>query len=126
MEHLRQFYIDGAWVEPFGEQRLSVIDPSTEASLGEVALGDARDIDCAVAAAERAFVTFSQTSIEERVALLERILVQYDARYDEMAELIMREIGAPSKLSHAWQAALGRRHIEQPLRTVAQFPWQKR
>ncbi|GJH11173.1 aldehyde dehydrogenase family protein [Caballeronia novacaledonica] len=126
MRHLQQFYIDGEWVEPFGSTRLPVIDPSTEEAIGEVALGDARDVDRAVAAARRAFVSFSQTRVEERVALLERMLEAYIARYDEMADVISREIGAPTKLAHAWQAALGKRHIEETLRTVEHFPWQRR
>lgn len=126
MQHLQQFYIDGAWVEPSGSQRLPVIDPSTETSLGDVALGDEHDVDRAVAAAKRAFVTFSQTSVAERVALLQSVLEAYLARYDEMADVIMREIGAPKHLAHAWQAGLGRRHLEETLRTIEHFPWQRR
>ncbi|WP_175716819.1 aldehyde dehydrogenase family protein [Burkholderia anthina] len=126
MRHLQQFYIDGAWVEPSGSQRLPVIDPSTETSLGDVALGDEHDVDRAVAAAKRAFVTFSQTSVAERVALLQSVLDAYLARYDEMADVIMREIGAPKHLAHAWQAGLGRRHLEETLRTIEHFPWQRR
>jgi aldehyde dehydrogenase (NAD+) len=126
MRHLQQFYIDGEWVEPSGSARLPVIDPSTEEVIDEVALGDTHDADRAVAAARRAFESYSQTSIEERVALLRRLLDAYVARYDEMADVISREIGAPSKLSHAWQAALGKRHIEETLRTVERFQWQRR
>jgi aldehyde dehydrogenase (NAD+) len=126
MQHLQQFYIDGEWVAPSGSKRLPVIDPSTETSLGDVALGDSIDVDRAVAAAKRAFVTFSQTSVAERVALLERVLEAYMARYDEMADVIMREIGAPKKLAHAWQAGLGKRHLEETLRTIERFPWQRR
>jgi aldehyde dehydrogenase (NAD+) len=126
MRHLQQFYIDGEWVEPFGSARLPVIDPSTEDMIDEVALGDARDADRAVAAARRAFASYAQTSVEERVALLRRLLDAYIARYDELADVIMREIGAPMKLSHAWQAALGKRHIEETLRTVERFQWQRK
>ncbi|MDR5741227.1 MULTISPECIES: aldehyde dehydrogenase family protein [unclassified Caballeronia] len=125
MRHLQQFYIDGEWVDPSGDRRLPVIDPSTEETIAEVALGDARDVDRAVAAARRAFASFATTRIEERVAMLERLLDAYLARYDEMADVIMREIGAPKKLAHAWQAGLGKRHIEETLRTVARFEWQR-
>ncbi|AQH02272.1 aldehyde dehydrogenase [Burkholderia sp. KK1] len=126
MRHLQQFYIDGEWVEPSGNARLPVIDPSTEGTIGEVALGDTHDADRAVAAARRAFASYSQTPVEARVALLRRLLDAYLARYDEMADVIMREIGAPAKLSHAWQAALGKRHIEETLRTLEHFPWQRK
>ncbi|MFM0136526.1 aldehyde dehydrogenase family protein [Caballeronia grimmiae] len=125
MRHLQQFYIDGEWVDPIGDRRLAVIDPSTQEPIGEVALGDARDADRAVAAARRAFASFAQSRIEERVALLHRLLDAYLARYDEMADVIMREIGAPKKLAHAWQAGLGKRHIEETLRTVERFQWQR-
>ncbi|QTD93745.1 aldehyde dehydrogenase family protein [Burkholderia anthina] len=126
MRHLQQFYIDGEWVEPSGSERLPVIDPSTETSLGDVASGDEHDVDRAVAAAKRAFVTFSQTSVAERVALLQSVLEAYLARYDEMADVIMREIGAPKKLAHAWQVGLGRRHLEETLYAIEHFPWQRR
>ncbi|MFM0050634.1 aldehyde dehydrogenase family protein [Caballeronia grimmiae] len=125
MRHLQQFYIDGEWVDPIGDRRLAVIDPSTQEPIGEVALGDARDADRAVAAARRAFASFAQSRVEERVALLHRLLHAYLARYDEMADVIMREIGAPKKLAHAWQAGLGKRHIEETLRTVERFQWQR-
>jgi aldehyde dehydrogenase (NAD+) len=125
MQHLQQFYIDGEWVEPSGARRLAVIDPGTEESPGEVALGDTRDVDRAVAAARRAFTSFSQTHVRERVALLERILAIYLDRYDEMAAIISREIGAPAQLSRAWQAAPGKRHLEETLRACAQFRWQR-
>jgi len=95
MRHLQQFYIDGEWVDPIGDRRLAVIDPSTQEPIGEVALGDARDADRAVAAARRAFASFAASRVEERVALLHRLLDAYLARYDEMADVIMREIGAP-------------------------------
>src|ERR1700760_2071926 len=126
MRHLKQFYIDGQWVEPSGQSRLPVIDPCTEEPIAEVALGDAVDVDRAVAAARRAFASFSQTTVADRVALLERILDAYRARHDEMADVITREIGAPKKLSHAWQAGLGQRHLEETLRTVERFAWQRR
>jgi aldehyde dehydrogenase (NAD+) len=126
MRHLQQFYIDGEWIEPSGSARLPVIDPCTEDVIGEVALGDTHDADRAVAAARRAFESFSRTTVDERIALLERILDAYSARYDEMADVITREIGAPTQLSHAWQAALGKRHLEETIRTTREFPWQRK
>jgi len=126
MRHLKEFYIDGEWIEPSGSARLAVIDPCTEEAIGEVALGDTSDADRAVAAARRAFASFAQTSVDERIALLERILDAYMARYDEMADVITREIGAPTKLSHAWQAALGRRHLDETIRASRAFQWQRK
>ena len=125
MKHALKFYIDGAWVEPAGDARLPVIDPCTEAPFAEIALGDARDVERAVAAAKRAFATFSQTDPTERIALVRRILDVYLTRYDEIAGAISREIGAPRPFAHEWQAGLGRRHLEELLRTCETFAWQR-
>jgi aldehyde dehydrogenase (NAD+) len=126
MSNALKFYIDGAWVEPSGDARLPVIDPCTEEAFAEVALGNAHDVERAVAAARRAFASFSQTQPAERVALIRRILAAYLERYDEMAATISREIGAPRTLSHAWQAALGERHLQELLRTCETFAWQRK
>ncbi|SEJ06547.1 aldehyde dehydrogenase family protein [Paraburkholderia diazotrophica] len=126
MSNSLKFYIDGAWVEPSGTARLPVIDPCTEEPFAEVALGNPQDVNHAVAAAKRAFASFSLTQPEERVALIRRILDAYLERYDEMAATIMREIGAPATLSRAWQAALGKRHLEEVLRACETFEWQRK
>ncbi|MGN6805024.1 MAG: aldehyde dehydrogenase family protein, partial [Trinickia sp.] len=107
MTNALKFYIDGEWVAPAGNARLPVIDPCTETPFSEIALGDARDVDRAVAAARRAFTTFSLTDPAERIALVRRILDAYLARYDEIADTISREIGAPRPFAHEWQAGLG-------------------
>ncbi|NRO98503.1 aldehyde dehydrogenase family protein [Paraburkholderia sp. NMBU_R16] len=125
MNNALKFYIDGEWVAPAGNARLPVIDPSTETPFAEIALGDARDVDRAVAAARRAFTTFSLTDPAERIALVRRILDAYLARYDEIADTISREIGAPRPFSHEWQAGLGRRHLEELLHTCEAFAWQR-
>src|SRR3954469_24163081 len=69
MVNRMQFYIDGAWVDPAVKKSTAVVNPATEEAMYEVALGSKADVDKAVAAAKRAFVTFSQTSRDERVAL---------------------------------------------------------
>ncbi len=126
MSNALKFYIDGAWVEPSGTARLPVVDPCTEEVFAEIALGNADDVERAVAAAKRAFESFSQTGPTGRIALIRRILDAYMARYDDMADIISREIGAPKALSHAWQAALGKRHLEELLRTCETFAWQRK
>jgi aldehyde dehydrogenase (NAD+) len=125
MNNALKFYIDGEWVAPAGNARLPVIDPCTETPFSEIAVGDARDVDRAVAAARRAFTTFSLTDPAERIALVRRILDAYLARYDEIADTISREIGAPRPFAHEWQAGLGRRHLEELLRTCETFAWQR-
>ncbi|WP_199542036.1 aldehyde dehydrogenase family protein [Paraburkholderia kururiensis] len=125
MKNALKFYIDGAWRTPAGNTRLPVIDPCTETPFAEVALGDPRDVDRAVAAAKRAFATFSLTDPAERIALARRILDVYLTRSDEIADTISREIGAPRQFARNWQAALGRRHLEELLHTCETFAWQR-
>ncbi|MBB5405841.1 aldehyde dehydrogenase (NAD+) [Paraburkholderia atlantica] len=126
MSNAQKFYIDGVWVTPLGDARLAVVDPCTEEAFAQIALGNADDVERAVTAAKRAFASFSLTPLTERVALIRSILDAYAARYDEMADVISREIGAPKTLSHTWQAALGRRHLEELLRTCERFAWQRK
>jgi aldehyde dehydrogenase (NAD+) len=126
MSHELQFYIGGEWVAPAGQARLPVIDPSTEEAFAEIAMGTPADVDRAVAAARKAFASFALTTPEERLALIRKILEAYSERYDEMAQLISREIGAPRALAHGWQAGLGARHLKELIRTCEAFTWQRK
>lgn len=125
MDNALKFYIDGRWVEPHGSTRLPVIDPATEQPFCEIAMGNLADVEDAVAAARRAFPAFARTTPGERKQLLQRILDGFMARYDEIAEAIVREVGAPTSLSHDWQAGIGKFHLEQLLRTLDTFEFQK-
>src|ERR1700748_2102855 len=82
MKDCRQFYIDGKWVAPVVAKELAVVNPATEEKIGVISLGAAADVDKAVAAANRAFETFSETLVEERLALLKKIIEIYQARMD--------------------------------------------
>jgi len=111
MKDCRKFYINGEWVSPTKANDFEVINPSTEEPIGLISLGTAADVDKAVQAARNAFETFSQTSRDDRVALLQRIIEVYSGRLDEMAETISREMGAPLWLSKAAQAPAGLGHL---------------
>jgi len=111
MKECMQFYINGEWVDPVDPKHLDVINPATEETIGKIALGNSKDVDKAVAAAKEAFESFSQTSKEERLALMGKIVEIYQSRYDEIAETISSEMGAPLWLSKAAQAATGAGHF---------------
>ncbi len=108
----RDFYINGAWVPPLNANDLEVINPATEKPIAIISMGTAADIDRAVAAAKTAFQTYSRTSVEERLALLEKLLEIYKRRYDEMAQTITLELGAPITMSTQQQADVGVGHLQ--------------
>jgi aldehyde dehydrogenase (NAD+) len=126
MREMLQFYIDGQWVDPVSPNPFDVINPATEEVCGRISLGSAADVDLAVAAARRAFTTYSQTTREERIALLEAILEEFTKRHDEVAEAIMQEMGAPWGLAKNAQAASGPQHIKAALRALKTFEFEER
>src|ERR1700724_4701236 len=107
----RQFYIDGAWVDPVESKELKVINPATEEVAGVISMGTSKDVDRAVMAARRAFDSYSRTTPAERLALMERILAAYKANYDEIAQARSEEMGAPITLAKGSQTRIGVGHI---------------
>jgi aldehyde dehydrogenase (NAD+) len=116
-----KFYIDGKWVDPVTPRTLEVIDPAHEEPFARISLGSAADVDKAVAAARRAFESFSRTSKAERLALMQKIVEIYQKRYGEFVETISREMGAPLGLSKAAQAAMGVAHFTQAMKILNEF-----
>ncbi|MDE2466814.1 MAG: aldehyde dehydrogenase family protein [Alphaproteobacteria bacterium] len=116
-----KFYIDGKWVDPVTPRTLEVIDPAHEEPFARISMGSAADVDKAVAAARRAFETFSRTSKAERLALMQKIVEVYQKRYGEFVETISREMGAPLGLSKAAQAAMGVAHFTQAMKVLSEF-----
>ena len=125
MQNKLQFYIDGKWVDPVVADALDVVNPATEEVYGRISLGSSADVDIAVAAATRAFETFSRTSVEERVALLQNILDVFVRRADEVAEAIMDEMGAPWGLAKHAQAASGTQHIGAAIKTLQSYEFEE-
>ncbi len=121
----RQFYIDGAWVDPLEAKDFSVVNPATEAVAGVISMGGPRDVDAAVAAARRAFDGYSRTTPAERLALLERILVAYNAHYDEIALAICTEMGAPISLAKGSQTRIGVGHIKAMIDVMKTFKFEE-
>ncbi len=111
MRNYLKFYIDGKWVEPSTSRTLDVINPATEGVAGKIALGAQADLDRAVAAAQKAFKTWSLTTREERVAALERLGEEFGKRMGDIADAITEEMGAPAWLAQNAQGPAGLGHI---------------
>lgn len=118
-------YIDGAWVESEGGTRHAVINPATEEATAEITLGSQADVDKAVAAARKAFETFSRTSVEERATLIERVLEEYKKRAGDMAEAISLEMGAPMSIAKTAQVGSGIGHLMSAAKAVRAFEFEE-
>lgn len=116
-----EFYIDGKWVGQSGGRRLDVENPATEETVGRISLGTAGDVDSAVAAARRAFAAWSETSREERLAVLGRIIAGFRARLPELARIMTLEMGAPITFSTERQATVALFHFEEAARILAGY-----
>jgi aldehyde dehydrogenase (NAD+) len=126
MQEKLQFYIDGRWVDPVKPATLDVINPSTEAVIGRISVGSAEDVDKAAKAARKAFATYSQTTKEERLALLQKIVGVYMTRYEELAKTISEEMGAPLWLAKAAQAATGIGHLNQTIAVLKDYVFEEK
>ncbi|MFW0789548.1 aldehyde dehydrogenase family protein [Gordonia sp. CPCC 205333] len=122
MPDITKFYIDGQWVDPVGELNLlDVINPATEKAAGQVALGTSADVDAAVAAARRAFDSWSQTSVDDRIALLGAIIAEYQNRFADLAAAVTEEMGAPTGLANAAQVPIGLAHLATAAESLKTF-----
>jgi aldehyde dehydrogenase (NAD+) len=121
-----QFYINGQWVDPVEARTMDVVNPATEEVYGRISIGSAADVDAAVAAAKRAFETFSETSVEERIDLLQKIYDVFVRRADEVAEAIMDEMGAPWGLAKHAQAASGTQHIGAAIEALKSYEFKEK
>jgi aldehyde dehydrogenase (NAD+) len=110
-----KLFIGGEWVDPAGSERIEVINPTTEESMGSIPEGTPQDVDRAVAAARDAFDAWSQTSREQRAALLGAIATGLNERADQIAATVCAELGMPLKLSRRIQAGL-------PIMTFSSMP----
>ncbi|MBS0421145.1 MAG: aldehyde dehydrogenase family protein [Proteobacteria bacterium] len=122
----RKFYIDGQWVDPAQPKEFKVINPATEEVAGVISMGNATDVDRAVAAARRAFDSFSQTLPDDRRGLLEKILSVYKKRYTDVANAIRDEMGAPAKLANGSQAGIGVGHLTAMIDVLKNFKFEDR
>ena len=121
----RQFYINGEWVDSVTKNDLDVINPSDESVCAVVSLGSQADTDAAVAAAKAALPSWSVSTKDERIALLERLYDIYERRMEDMAQAISIEMGAPIDFSRASQATSGTSAIKEFLRQLKKFEFEE-
>jgi aldehyde dehydrogenase (NAD+) len=121
----REFYINGKWIDPVQPRDSRAINPTTEEPVATISLGSAADVDKAVAAAKSAFESYSETTVAERVALLQRIIEMYQSRSGEMAEAISLEMGAPIGLSKAAQVPAGLAHFTEIVKILGKFQFEE-
>jgi len=125
MQQLNRIYIDGNWTAPSGDQVIDVVNPATEEACAQLSLGSSADVDAAVAAAKKAFVTFSQTSKEERLELLGKVIAGYQARMGDLAAAMTTEIGAPKWLAASGHAGSGLGHLMTAAKTLESYEFEE-
>jgi aldehyde dehydrogenase (NAD+) len=121
MSHYEQFYINGEWVAPVNPGTIHVINPATEETFAQIGSGTAADVDKAVAAAKDAFETFSVTTQAERLALLRRVLEVYNERFEDIAQAVSAEMGAPIGFARDAQAWSGRGHLQSTIKALEDY-----
>jgi aldehyde dehydrogenase (NAD+) len=125
MRDCRQFYINGEWVNPVASHDFAVVNPATEEVVGTISLGSPADVNKAALAASRAFESFSETTVEERLNLLRRIVEVYKSKSEEMAEAISTEMGAPLSLARKAQVPAGLGHLLEAVKVLEHFEFEQ-
>jgi aldehyde dehydrogenase (NAD+) len=125
MKDRRKFYIDGKWVDPTEAHDFIVINPANEEPIATISLGGAEDVNRAVAAARRSFESYLETSGDERLALLRRIIEVYQSKMEEMAATISQEMGAPISLSRKAQAPAGLGHLLEVVKVLEHIKFEE-
>ena len=124
MSHHKQFYIDGAWVEPVHAHDFNVIDPSNEEAFTIISLGAKADVDKAVIAAKRAFQTFRFATRAERIELLESVFAIYKKRGRDLGLAMSREMGAPLQFALDAQVGIGAAHLKKMIAILKTYPFE--
>jgi aldehyde dehydrogenase (NAD+) len=121
--HLK-FYIDGAWVDPIVPATIDVINPANEEAYTKISAGSSADVNRAVAAAKAAFPGFAKTTKEQRLAFLRRLLEVYNERYEDIAQAVTNEMGAPLSFARGAQAWAGQAHMEATIKALEAFEFE--
>ena len=124
MNNNQKFYIDGKWVDPISKDILDVINPANEEIITQIALGNKEDLDDAVNAAKNSFNTWSTTSVDHRLELLNRLKNIYKSRFDEMTKAIILEMGCPNNFASEVQTQSGLDHLNDFIERLKNFKFE--
>jgi len=125
MLNKKNFYINGKWVKPSKSNDFQVINPSNEEPFAVISLGSKEDTDFAVKAAKKAFDKWKETSKEERIKLLEKLLTIYKKKSKEMSEAISMEMGSPIDYSISTHTVSGQSHLEDFILRLKEFNFEE-
>ena len=125
MENKKNFYIDGKWVAPKGKEEIKVINPATEENCAVISLGNKEDIDIAVRSAKKAYESWSFSTKDERIKLLEKLYENYKKRWADIADAITTEMGAPKDFATKLQAGTGAAHLKSFIKYLKNFEFEK-
>ena len=125
MENKKNFYIDGKWVTPKSKEEINVINPATEENCAVISLGNKEDVNDAVSAAKKAYSSWTFSTKEERIKLLEKLYENYKKRWADIAEAITTEMGAPKDFATKLQAGTGAAHLKSFIRYLKNFEFEK-
>jgi aldehyde dehydrogenase (NAD+) len=122
--NMLKFYINGQWVDPISKNRIGVENPATEEIVCEVAMGSAEDADRAILAARAAFDGWTYRPVAERIAIVKRVLEVYNDRYEDFAQVMSTEMGAPITWARGAQAWAGQVHMEATIKAAEEMTWE--
>ena len=125
MENKKNFYIDGKWVAPKSKEVIKVINPATEENCAVISLGNKEDVDYAVSSAKKAYSSWSFSTKEERIKLLEKLYENYKKRWADIANAITTEMGAPKDFATKLQAGTGAAHLKSFIKYLKNFEFEK-
>ncbi len=120
-----QFYINGQWVEPTDKKLMDVINPSTEEVCAQIAIGNAQDVDKAANAASRAFASYGHSSLTDRIEIVQSIISAFKNRYNDIADAISEEMGAPTQLAIKSQTGSGLAHFKAAVALLESFSFKE-
>ena len=125
MKDKKNFYIDGKWVTPKSKEEIKVINPATEENCAIISLGNKEDVDLAVSSAKKAYSSWSFSTKEERIKLLEKLYENYKKRWADIADAITTEMGAPKDFATKLQAGTGAAHLKSFIKYLKNFEFEK-